>query len=102
MSTLVLPKETAQVLRELTGEVQPDAALTLVLRDAFAYRLEQIQQQLIAFEAKYGMTFSEYKTGWESDEREEDYSWEAERDYLEWEALITRKQRLESTYHQFV
>ncbi|MCB0112581.1 MAG: hypothetical protein R2873_21495 [Caldilineaceae bacterium] len=101
MSTIVLPKETTQALRELTGEVQPDAALTLALRDAFAYRLEQIQEQLHAFEEKYGMPFADYKTRWESGDQEEDYSWEAERDYLEWEALITRKRRLENTYHQF-
>jgi hypothetical protein len=95
MPTLVLPKGTAQALQDLTGEPRPDAALRLVLRDALAYRLEQIEADLRAFEVKYGMTFDEYGQRWESEDRDEDYRWEAERDYLEWEALVTRKRRLE-------
>lgn len=68
MSTVVLPKHTIQALRDLTGEVQPDAALLLVLRDAFTYRLEQLQQQIQAFETKYGMSFTDYSVRWESED----------------------------------
>jgi len=96
MSTVVLPKHTTQALRDLTGEVQPEAALLLALHDAFTYRLEQIQRQLRTFETKYGMSFAEYRERWESEDRPEDYTWDAESDYLDWEALVTRKQRLES------
>ena len=98
VSTLVLPKGTAQALWDLTGEPRPDAALLLVLRDALAYRLERMEAELRAFESKYGTTFDEYRQRWESQDRDEDYAWEAERDYLEWEAAVTRKQRLESVY----
>jgi hypothetical protein len=59
MSTLVLPKGTAQALRDLTGEPRPDVALLLVLRDALAYRLEQIETELRDFETKYGMALSD-------------------------------------------
>ncbi|HUX76809.1 MAG TPA: hypothetical protein VMY40_09240 [Anaerolineae bacterium] len=98
MSTLVLPKGTARALRDLTGEPRPDVALLLVLRDALAYRLGQIETDLRAFEAKYGMPFDEYRQRWESQDRDEDYHWEAKRDYLEWEALITQRARLEDVY----
>ena len=98
MNTVVLPKGTIRVLHELTGESRPDVALVLVLRDAIAYRLEKIEEGLRQFEEKYGMTFEEYKKRWESEDREEDYSWQAEQDYLEWESLETRKRRLEETY----
>jgi hypothetical protein len=54
MSTLVLPKGTARALRDLTGEPRPDVALLLVLRDALAYRLGQIETDLRAFEASTG------------------------------------------------
>ena len=97
-STLVLPKGTARALRDLTGETRPDVALLLVLRDALAYRLGQIEADVRAFEAKYGMPFDEYRKRWESEDRDEDYRWEAERDYLEWEALVTQKRRLEDVY----
>ncbi len=95
MSTLVLPKGTTQALRELTGESRPDVALLLALRDALAYRLTQIEKDLHTFESKYGLTFDRYRQQWEAEDRDEDYSWEAERDYLEWEGLVTRKHRLE-------
>lgn len=98
MPTLVLPKGTVQALRDLTGEARPDAALLLVLRDALDYRLERIKRDLHTFETKYGMSFSEYRQQWESEDRDEDYRWESERDYLEWEALVTREHRLEETY----
>jgi hypothetical protein len=95
MSALVLPKETAAALREVTGEARPDVALLLVLRDAVAHRLEQVEDGLAQFEAKYGMDFDSYREHWESEEDEDLYRWEAEHDYLEWEALATRKNRLE-------
>lgn len=98
MTTVVLPKGTIRALHEITGESRPEVALVLVLKDAIAYRMESIEQELRAFEEKYGMTFEEFKKQWESEDRDEDYSWERERDYLEWEALITRKRRLEETY----
>ena len=40
------------------------------------------------------MTFKQYRQRWESEEREEDYEWEAEQNYLEWESLVTRQERL--------
>ena len=98
MSTLVLPKGAARALRDLTGEPRPDVALLLVLCDALAYRLDQIETDLHTFETKYGMSFDEYYQHWESQDRDEDYRWETERDYLEWEALVTQKRRLEDVY----
>jgi hypothetical protein len=95
MSVLVVPKITAQALRELTGESRPDAALMLVMQDARSYRLEQVVQGLRAFEAKYGMTFAAYRERWESEDRNEDYDWDSEQDFLTWEALTTQQRRLE-------
>lgn len=94
MSTLVIPKNTAQALRDLTGESRPDVALLLVIQDALAYRLAQIDADLKELEARYGMGFEEYRQRWESEDREEDYRWEAERDFLQWEALVTQRVRL--------
>ena len=41
------------------------------------------------------MAFEEYRQRWETDDREEDYQWEVEQDFLSWEALATQKHRLE-------
>lgn len=96
MSALTLPKNTARILHDLTGEERPDMALRLVLQDSIEHRLAQIENSQQEFRKKYGMSFDEYCQRWETDDRDEDYSWESERDYLEWEALITRKRRLEA------
>lgn len=95
MSVLVVPKVTAQALRELTGESRPDAALMLVMQDARSYRLAQVAAGLRTLEAKYGMTFEEYRERWETEDRDEDYGWDFEQDFMTWEALATQKRRLE-------
>ena len=93
--TLALPKSTAQLLTELTGDPRPETALLIILRDAIAHRLERVEAGLRDYEAKYGMPFDEYKHLWETEDRPEHYSYEAETDYLEWEALVTRKKRID-------
>lgn len=98
MTALTLPRGTEHALRELTGEARPDLALLLVLRDAVAYRLDRLNEEQQAFEARYGMGWDAFRARWDSEDREEDYSWNAERDYLEWEALVTRRRRLEDVY----
>jgi hypothetical protein len=101
MSALTLPKGTAQALRDVTGEERPDIALIIVLRDAVAFRLQDIADGIRAFETKYGVPFDQYQERWDAEEREEDYSWEAEQDFLDWEALVARRQRLENVYGWF-
>ena len=41
------------------------------------------------------MPFETYKQMWETEDLEDHYTYEAEQDYLEWEALVTRRKRLE-------
>ena len=92
---LVLPKSTAQLLTELTGDPRPETALFIILRDAIAHRLERVEAGLKDYEAKHGMPFDEYRHLWETEDRPEHYSYEAETDYLEWEALVTHKKRID-------
>ncbi len=97
LSELVVPKETARASYELTGEDRPDVALRLVLRDARAYLLEQTEAAIRRFDTKYGVSFEDYDAYIKRDDPEEAYSWEAERDYLMWEAMVMRRCRLAST-----
>ncbi len=93
-ATLTLPKETSWILTELTGEPRFDVALTLIIRDCFHYKLAQIETSLKHYEQKYKSSFEAYKQIWDTADCEDHYSYEAEQDYLEWEALITRRRRL--------
>jgi len=97
-TTVVLPKETAQVLVELTGEARSDVALMLILRDYVRHKLTEIEAALCQYEEKYNMPFAAYKRIWETENREEHYTYEAEQDYLEWEALVTRHKRLMKSF----
>ena len=97
-ATVVLPKETMRALTELTGEARTDVALTLMMRDYARQKLAEIDAALRRCEEKYGMSFEAYKRIWETEDREEHYTHEAEWDYLEWESLITRRMRLMESF----
>lgn len=77
-TTVMLPKETAQALVELTGEARVDTALTRVIRDFARQKLMELETGLRQFEAKYGMSFETYRRLWESGDRPEHYTFEAE------------------------
>ncbi len=99
MTTLAmtLPKKTSQLLTTLTGETRVDAALALIMRDYARYKLAEIETAVQAYEEKYGMAFAAYRQRWETQETDQDYTYEAEQDYLEWEGLVTRRARLEES-----
>jgi hypothetical protein len=97
METMTLPKKTSQLLTTLTGEVREDAALILMMRDYAHYKLAEIDAALQTYREKYGMPFAAYKKRWETEDSPQDYAYDAEQDYLEWEALVTRRKRLEES-----
>lgn len=97
-ATVVLPKETMRALTELTGEARTDVALTLMMRDYARQKLAEIDAALRRHEEKYGMPFEAYKRIWETEDREEHYTHHAEWDYLEWESLVTRRERLMESF----
>lgn len=97
-STMILPKETAQALVDLTGEVRVDAALTMIIRDYARQKLAELEAGLRQFEDKYGMSFEAYRHIWETEDRPEDYTFKAEDDYLMWEGLVTRYKRLRGSF----
>jgi hypothetical protein len=97
-ATVVLPKETTQALIELTGEARADLALTLLIRDYARHKLAEIEEVLLHYQEKYGMPFENYQRIWETEDREELYSYEAEQDYLEWEAQVMRRKRLVESF----
>jgi hypothetical protein len=98
MATLVLPHELDRALVELTGEPRPDVALMLLIREYARHKLAEIHTALKQYEQKHGMSFEAYKKIWDSEDREEHYAYASEWDYLEWEALDTRRKRLEASF----
>ena len=95
---VAIPKNALKVLSDLTGEPRADVALWMTLRDTIEHRLEKIVVQRGVFEKKYGMNFEAFKKLWDAGRVPNQYAYEVEKDYLEWEGLITRQTRLEETY----
>lgn len=96
--TMILPKETAQALIDLTGQVRLDAALTIIMRDYARQKIAELEAGLRHYEQKYGMSFEAYRLIWETEDNPEHYSYESEEDYLLWEGLVTRRQRLTGSF----
>ncbi len=91
----LIPKVALKALIELTGQSQIDVALMMTLRDAIEHRLEKIESALRDYEQKYGMTFQQFEAQARTGEMPDRFSYERERDYFEWDSLVTRKRKLE-------
>ncbi len=89
MTTLVIPKPAYNVLRRLTGESRPDIALSLAIKDLIRLRLESARATIRNQEQKYGLSFADFESQWQSDKIAEKYSLTVEQDYLAWESAIT-------------
>jgi len=50
-------------------------------------RLRSCTERLYEFEKKYRLAFKQFKEAWETDGSPEKYSYETEKDYMEWESL---------------
>lgn len=90
-----IPKVALRALTELTGEPRLDVALLLTLQDAIEYRLQKINTALHTYEQKYGMSFDQFQARGQEESLPDQFSYEVESDYLEWDGLASRKQKLE-------
>ena len=89
---MALSKFTLKVLADITGETVVEKAIGSTLRDALEHRTEMVEKGMKNFEKKYGMKFSEFKKRW--NKMKNRFSYSVERDYIEWETLVTRKKKL--------
>lgn len=85
----VISKPVATILTTLTHEPRLEVAVTLAVKDWLQLRLSVIEAQKQAFEEKYGMDFADFRAAWGAGEIADQYSYEVERDYWEWEGLLT-------------
>lgn len=91
-----IPKSTLNVLFDITGESRADVAINRILKDAIEHRMEKINKDIEKFKSKYHKeNFEKFREAWDKNEIEDRYSYEVERDYWDWEALVTRKKKLE-------
>lgn len=94
-ATLGLSPVTLKALLEYTGERRLDAAVRTALCDAVQFKLDRLDRDIKRFEERYGCTFSEFDRAFQRDEVPNASSYEIEQDYLDWEGLISRRNRTE-------
>ena len=92
---MALSPSVVKLLLEITGSSDLNVAVKEISKDAIEHRLEKIESEIRKFEEKYGMTFEEFKRAWEKGEIENKHSYEVEKDFWEWEGLMSRKKKLE-------
>lgn len=99
---IAIPKSTLKVLTDLTGEVIFKRALTATLKDSIEHRLEKIKKNLNTYQKNYGMEFDDFKILWEQGEIKNQSSYEVEKDFLEWEGLVMRNDKLKEIYRWLI
>ena len=93
--TKQIPKQTKKILIDITGEPRLDIAINMTLRDATRYRLNEINKRIKRFYDKYKTDFGKFEKLWKEGKIKNKFSYDIEKDYLEWDSLVTRKDKLE-------
>jgi hypothetical protein len=101
VATITIPKINLKVLTELTGEPRFEVALSMTLRDALEYRLEKVKNGLKTYEERYKMPFRNFEKLWEKEKIPKQYSYKKEKDFLEWEGMVSRKNKIEKILRWF-
>jgi hypothetical protein len=84
-SEVVLSKGAYNILHKLTGEERPEVALWLAIKELVRLSVKETQEQIAAFEKKYGMNYAEFESAWKDGRIKEPYSYPVEQDYMQWE-----------------
>ena len=95
MLETVITKPIYRILTALTREERVEVALPLAMKDWVRLRLHEAQDQRRTYEQRYGMDFAAFKRDWHADRIPEAHSYETERAYWEWEAIVTDEERLQ-------
>lgn len=91
-----------KVLSDVTGEPRVNLAIHDIIIDAVEHRLEKIQTEMKSFEEKYLMPFKEFDIKFQSELIPDQFSYKVEKDYLEWEGLMSRQRRLEAILQSII
>ena len=86
METLQIPNTLKEMLLYIEGKSLQDKLVRLIMSD-LENRFRSCTERLYEFEKKYKLVFMQFKEAWKTDASPEKYSYEIEKDYMEWESL---------------
>ena len=93
-TSVTFPKPVYEVFRQLTGESRMNVALPIALKDLVQFKIQDLENKFLAFEQKYGMTFSEFENACQQGRIANPFSYDVEKDNWEWEAALTELEDL--------
>ncbi len=91
MKTVELPEEILRKLEQVEGKDLAEKIVNLLKQRIFA-QLRECDEQILRYETKYGMDFTEFESAWERGEIAGKHSHEVERDLMEWEGFVLERQ----------
>lgn len=94
MLETVISKPIYRVLTDLTQQPRVEVSLPLAIKELVTLKLTEANERCHAFEQRYGMEFESFRDAWNEDHIPDRYSYEVERDYWDWEAAVTDRQKL--------
>lgn len=94
MYTNMISKPIYQIISGLTQESRLEVALPLAVKDWVRLKRKETEERRVAFEQQYGMDFASFKGAWEEGKIANKHAYEVERDYWEWEAVVSDEDRL--------
>jgi len=87
---MVLSPRAGLLLTKIADTPDLETALWKVLHDYTTLKIQQLAQQIKAFEQKWGMSFEEFSQRCEEGTLGQDpYAYEVESDFWEWEKAMT-------------
>jgi len=93
LGELVLPSHIAGLIYSISRNADLEGALLKILFDYIDLKLKDINEKIRRFEEKYGMSYEEFKR--RILDSDESYKYDVERDFWEWESLVTLKKYYE-------
>ena len=91
---VAIPDARYRVVTQLTHQPEVETALTVAVKEWVKLRLQQVAAEREVFERKWGMDYAEFKRRWLDGLIPNPYSYAVEKDYFDWEAVVTDEKYL--------
>ena len=101
MELIAVSDKVRKVLEDFVPGEDLSAKLESLTRANLKHLLTDRNDALSRFEAKYGLTFSEFAQAWQEGAISDSYSHEVERDFMEWESYQQEKEDLLAALREF-
>ena len=103
ISSVSMPPQLGALLTDLTDIPDTELALQKVIAEYLELKCQVLEKRITAFEKKWNMSFEQFSQKCAKGTLAKDvYSYEAEKDFWEWEQAVTLQHHYESLRPQWM